>query len=99
MLFQEAPDPFNGVVLAVIRRIVGQFHSQSEVVDKVDDSSHELGAAAMVFRSIIQIEFEGGDSGKAVLDAFPPLAEAINQTIACDLGCDCIDEQLCAFRE
>jgi anti-anti-sigma regulatory factor len=38
VLFQKAPYPFNGIVLAVIRRVVRQMHRELEAFDKLGDA-------------------------------------------------------------
>lgn len=53
VIFQDALASLNRIVLAVIRRIVGQADMQAVVVDKVDHALHELSATAMVFWPII----------------------------------------------
>ena len=55
MILQHAPDTFYWVVLAVIGRIVGQVHSDLELVNKLGDSLHKLGATAVVFSSVVLI--------------------------------------------
>jgi len=86
MLFQEPPDPFNGVVLAVIGRVVGQFHSESELVDKVDNTIHELSASAMVLRAVILIDNKRRDIRKAFTDTEPAIRYAIDDEITGHLG-------------
>ena len=63
MVFQGTPAAFDWVVLAVIGRVIGKLYGDAMSTDKVDNASHKLGAPTMIFRSIIQIEFEGGNSG------------------------------------
>ena len=68
MLFQETPDSFNRIVLAMIRRVVGQLQSKCELVGKVDNTIHELSASAMVLRPVVLIDNKRGDDRKALTD-------------------------------
>ena len=99
MLFQEAPDPFNGIVLAVIGRIVGQLDSELEVVDKLGDALHELGAAAMVLRAIVQIDDESSDGWIAVTDSGPEISQAIDDEVTGHLGRREVEIEFAVLRQ
>lgn len=62
------------------------------VVGKVNHTLHKLGAATVVFRSIVEIDDQGGQVGKALTHRFPPLREAVGQAVAGDRGADPIEE-------
>ena len=56
VVLEDAPTAFDGVVLAVIWRIICQTYIQMLLVDELDHAMHEmheLGASAMVFWSVI----------------------------------------------
>ena len=71
MVFQNAPTAFNGVVLAVVRQVIGQADVQAIVADKVAHALHVLGATAIVFRAIVKIDHQGAHSAKALTNRFP----------------------------
>ena len=58
MLLQYAPKAFNGIVLAVIRRIVNQLERELQLVSELDHAVHELRASAMIFGSIVLEEHQ-----------------------------------------
>jgi hypothetical protein len=72
VMFEGSPAAFDRIVLAVIGWVIGQLHGQLVTADKVNDSGHELCAATMRFRSIIQVEGKRGDGGKMLATGFPP---------------------------
>ncbi len=86
MLFQETPDTFNGIVLAVIRRIVGQFHGSPETVGKISNTVHELSSPAMVLWPIVLVDNKRRDFRKAFMVAGPKVRQAIDDEIAGHLG-------------
>jgi hypothetical protein len=51
--FQDAPAPFNGIVFAVIRRIVNQLNCQVMTVCELDQPLDELSAMAGKLRAVI----------------------------------------------
>ena len=57
MLFKMTPNPFDGVVFTVIRRIIGQLNGELGLVNKLGDPVHKLGSSAMIFRAIILVEY------------------------------------------
>ena len=58
MSFQNAPASFNRVVFAVIRRIVSASNMQACIVNEGDQTLHELGAAPVVFRPLVEIDHQ-----------------------------------------
>ena len=61
MLLQSTPNPFNGIVLAVIGRIIGEFHVDLIVVCQASQAIHQLRTAAMHFRAIVCVNEQGSD--------------------------------------
>ncbi len=55
MLLKDAAGAFNGVVRGVIGRLVGQLYSQGEGIDKIGETSHELGTTRVILRAIVEI--------------------------------------------
>jgi hypothetical protein len=93
MVFQNAPAAFDGSVLAVVGRIIGQADMEGIVAHKVDHAPHALGATAMVFRAIIQINHPGSDRAQALMHRVPPLRQAVGEAVARDVGADAIDKE------
>ncbi len=81
VILQNTPGALNGVVLAVIRRIVSKLNRHLELINKVGKSFHELRAAAVVFWAIIQIEQQGLNLVESVTDRHPEILEAIDNKI------------------
>lgn len=96
MAFETAPTAFNRIVLAMIRWVISQTDAKAILMGKPKQPLHELGAPTMVFRSIIQVDHQGGNLRKAAAHRLPPVAQSIDQTIAGELGGQVIDEQLVA---
>ena len=94
MVLEDAPTTFDRIVLAVIRRIIGQPDCEPILLHEGDEPLHKLGAPAVIFGAIIQIEYQGRDVGEALADCLPPLREAINETITGHFGCDTIHKEL-----
>ena len=53
VLFKVPPEAFNGIVLTVLRRIIGQLDVELQLVSHLNHTLHELSAAAMIFWAII----------------------------------------------
>lgn len=58
MVFQDAPHPFNRVVFAVVRRIIGQLQVDIVPSGKLDQSLDQLGPMALGFRPVIHVQDE-----------------------------------------
>ncbi len=86
MLFENPPTAFNRVVFAVIRWIICETDIDVILLDKFQQTLHELGAPTVVLWSIIQIENERGNLRKALSDALPPIDQTIYQTITGHFG-------------
>ena len=59
MVFQHRPYPFDGVILAVIRRIISQIDTDSIFKDKFYQALHKLTSMTVIFGSIIRIDNDG----------------------------------------
>jgi len=82
MVFQDAPAAFNRVVLAMVRGVIGETHGHPILLHNIDDSPHKLGAAALILRTVIEIDHQGGQSRKSLANRLPPLGEPIHQAVA-----------------
>ena len=56
MFFKMTPNPFDGVVFTVIRRIISQLDGELGLISKLGNPVHKLGSSAMIFRAIILVE-------------------------------------------
>ena len=86
VLFQTAPHAFDGVVLAVIGRVVGQLYRQAEVVSEVGKSGHKLGTSALILRAIVGIDEQGFYLWKANGNCGPEIFDAVYDEIAGHTG-------------
>lgn len=82
MLFQAAPDSLDGIVLAVIWRIVRQTDVELESIRKLDHTLHKLRAPAVILRPIVLEQHQGLDQGKVGVYLAPAILKAINDKIA-----------------
>ncbi len=87
VLFQYTPDPFNRIVFAVVGRIVGEVSMNLKGINELSHALHELGAAAVVFRTIVLVDEQGLDPGKACSHQRPEITQAIDNEIAGDPAC------------
>lgn len=94
MVLEDAPTTFDRIVLAVIWRIVRQPDCELILLHEGDEPLHKLGAPAVIFGAIIQIEYQGRDVGEALTDCLPPFREAIDEAITGHFGCDPIHKEL-----
>lgn len=96
MLLQNAPTPFNGVVLAVIGRIVEQLNRFADVVTQGHQSIQELSAYPTILRTVINLDlYELYALLFGWCDCVPPLLQVIDDKIACFVGIAKGEVQLC----
>ena len=81
VILQDTPGPFNGVVLAVIRRIVSELNRHLKLIGEVGKPLHELRSAAVVFWAVVQIEQQRLNVVESVMDAHPEILQAISNEI------------------
>ena len=67
VFFEKAPYPLNGIVLTMVRRIIGELHGHVKVVSEVGHAVHKLCASAVIFGSIVLINHERLDGREALL--------------------------------
>src|SRR6266545_1584703 len=82
VVFENAPAAFNGIVLAVVRRVIHQSHYDAILLYELDQTPHKLGAPTVVFGAVIQIDDQRSDLGKAVTYVLPPRANGPTLTVA-----------------
>ena len=59
-----------------------------------DEPLHKLGAPAVIFGAIIQIDHQSRDVGEAFADCLPPLDEALDEAITGHFGRNTIHKEL-----
>jgi len=99
VVFQNAPAAFDGIVLAVLGRIVRQLKRQPTLPHKRAQTSHKLGAPTVTFGSVVEVEQQGRHLRIAVTVRLPPRLQEIDQTIARDLGSHGVHTQLALVRQ
>src|SRR5437588_424332 len=82
----------------MVGRIIGQANTDLVLLNKCHQTLYELGPATVVLWTIVQIDDQSLDVGKAVFDRLPPLDESIDQTIAGHSGGDCIEKHFIGGR-
>ncbi len=92
MLFQNAPNALNGIVLTVIRGLISQTDGALRIVSPLGHASHKLGATTMVFRAVILMNEQGLHIWKLVLDFLPTIGKAVSNKISCDAATGQIDK-------
>lgn len=86
MVFEYSPAALNGIIFAVVRGIIGQTDMQTRVPHKVHHALHELGAMAVIFWAVVEIDDQRREGGKPFPDGVPPLGDAIGKAVTGDFG-------------
>ena len=76
VVFQHPPDPFNGIILAVIRRIINRADPDFMLYCKINQSFHKLASATVILRPVVGIDryCMGVEPG---FDAWPKIFKCI----------------------
>src|SRR2546421_10427338 len=74
--------------------IIRQTYSDLIPVYEFQQTLHELGTTTLILWSIIHIDDERLDVGKALFHALPPLHQTIHQTVAGDFGGNPVQKEL-----
>src|SRR5262245_13502856 len=93
VVFENTPTALNRIVLAMVRWVIDQTHSEAILVRELDHPPHELGAPTMVLRTVIHVDHHRRDMGEAAAYRFPALDQPIEKTITGDLGGYLVDKQ------
>ena len=72
----------------MVRWIRGQAYGEVRTLGKRHQALHELGAPTVALRTVVQIDEQGRDVGKALFDALPPVDQPIHQAVTGDFGND-----------
>ena len=81
-VLQDSPAAFDPVVLAVIRRVVGQFQRQLVAVGELDQTFHELRAGTADLRAVVQVDQQPIHAGMCGAAMIPPQFQAIRHEVA-----------------
>jgi len=79
---QDALAPFDGVVLAMVWRIVDQHDFQRVVVSKCHHPFHELGPKTGVLGAVVQVNHQLAYVRVPFVVYVPPLLETVRQEVA-----------------
>src|SRR5438270_10011268 len=82
----------------MVGRIIGQANIDLILLNTCHQTLHELGPTTVVLRTIVQIDDQRLDVGKALFDRLPPLDESIDQTVAGHSGGDPIEKYFIGGR-
>ena len=93
MVLQDAPAAFDRVVLAVVRRLIGETYGDPILLDESDEPLHKLGAPTMILWPVIHIDDQRRDVGNPFSHGLPPLHQPVYKAITGHLRCDPIDKQ------
>ena len=81
MVFKDAPAAFDRIVFAMVGRIISQTDRQLTAVRERYHPVHKPGAAAVMFRAIVQVDDQCPDPDKPRLDRLPPAFQNIHDKI------------------
>ena len=87
MILQNAPTTFHGVVLAVVRRIVGKADVDLMLLNEVHHPAQELSSSSTVLGAIVLKKNQRVDLRKPGLVLGPPVVDRIHDAVAGDFGC------------
>ena len=93
VLLHDPPPPFDRIVFAVIRGVIGQADRELRGLGEGHEPVEKLGAMAVILWPVIQVDHQGLDLLKAVSHAVPPLLQHIDRTITGDFGGDTSHKQ------
>jgi len=82
MTLEGAPTPFHGVVLAVVRRVVGKSNVDLMLLHELHHAVQELASSATVLRTIILKGHKRVDLRKAGLVLGPPMVKRVDDAVA-----------------
>ena len=66
MLLQYTPDPFDGIIFAVVGWVISKVNGELKRIDKIGDPLHKLRAPTVIFGTIIQIQQQGFNLWKPI---------------------------------
>ena len=84
---------FDGIVLAMIRRIVQQREIELTLVREAYQAMHVLRAATLILWAVVLVDGQRTYPWTARLVVFPPVFHNIGETVRCPLGHDHVEEE------
>ena len=66
MLLQYTPDPFDGIIFAVVGWVISKVNGELKRIDKIGETLHKLRAPTVIFGTIIQIQQQGFNLWKPI---------------------------------
>ena len=82
VIFQDSPAAFDGIVFAVIWRVVRQFQCQLVTVLEVDQPLHKLGTRSADLGTIVEIDEQPTHTGIGGFSVGPPQLQAVGDEVA-----------------
>jgi hypothetical protein len=71
-LFQPGPVALDGVVFAIVRRVINQTHAEPRQIGKFAHAQQELAAPPIALRPVVQIDDELPEAAQVLTSALPP---------------------------
>ncbi len=82
MLFQNSPTPFDGIILAVVWRVVQQLDDFAGSIGELHYALEEPGTHPAAFRAIVHFELDVCHHDLLFLgDGLPPVLQAIHDEV------------------
>ena len=81
MFFQDAPAALDGVVLAMVRRIVNQYVFQMMAIRKLHHPFDELCPKTGVLRTVVEIDHQLPNLSEAIQIGIPPLLKTVRDKV------------------
>jgi len=97
--FQDTPNPLDRVVFTVIRGVVSQVKCELKMIHQFGDALHELGTAAVIFWSVIEVQNQTGHLWKTWQEGCPAILKTIDDEITRHLGVGKIQIDLAILGE
>jgi hypothetical protein len=99
VILENTPAALDRVVLAVVRRIIGEADADLMLFDEVDHAVQELAPASTVLGAVVLEKNERVDLGKTTLVLAPPVPDVVHDAVAGNLGCADRDRQFVVLGE
>ena len=93
MLLQDSPATLDGIVLAMVRRIIHQLDFQSGGVREPHQPVQELGSSTRVLRAVVQVDHQLAGGGMPRFVRLPPLFQTVHNEVTGLVRCPDEDTQ------
>ena len=98
MSLKNTPNPLYWVILAVVRRVIGQLNGYSKLIAKLGQPFHELSPATIVLWPVVCIDDQFLDPWKSMLVSLPELPDTVYHEITTSRGLSQIQIELVFLR-